>query len=88
MVEQKVLVINPTGLHLRPAADLAKLSSSCKSKVTMLYQNSVCNLKSSLNIMALAVKKGSEVTIVCDGETEKEDLLRVVSFIESGLGEI
>ncbi len=88
MVEQKVLVINPSGLHLRPAADLAKLASSCKSKVTMLYRNSVCNLKSSLNIMALAVKKGSEVTIVCEGETEQEDLLRVVGFIESGLGEI
>lgn len=88
MVEQKVVVINPSGLHLRPAADLAKLASSCKSKVTMLYKNNVCNLKSSLNIMALAVKKGTEITVVCEGETENEDLLRVVGFIESGLGEI
>lgn len=32
-------------------------------------------------------KKGTEIEVVCDGETEEEDLKTLAAAIESGLGE-
>ncbi len=43
--------------------------------------------KSILNVMAAAIKCGTEIEVQCDGETEVEDLAAVVALIESGLGE-
>ena len=40
-----------------------------------------------LNIMAAAIKNGSEIVLECSGETEEEDLQTVAALIESGLGE-
>lgn len=87
MVERKVTIINPTGLHLRPAGVLAKAAGRCTSDVRILYDNKIINAKSPLNIMAAVIKKGAEITVTCDGETEEQDLAKIVELIESGLGE-
>lgn len=87
MVQRNVMIMNPTGLHLRPAAVLAKEAGKCESDITILFGNKTLNAKSSLNIMAAAIKKGAEITVVCEGETEEKDLEAMVGLIESGLGE-
>jgi len=88
MVRQNVEIINPSGLHLRPAVELAKLATTCSSKVSLIYQDKTANAKSSLNIMALVIKKGSKITIVCEGDTEQQDLQKMVDFIKNGAGEL
>ena len=40
-----------------------------------------------LNIMAAAIKCGTEIEVCCNGETEEEDLNTLIQLIESGLGE-
>lgn len=87
MVSQKVTVTNKSGIHARPAGELVKVTKSCKSDTLMLIDEKVINLKSVLNLMAAAIRQGTEVTIQCDGEGEEEDLKRIVEAIESGLGE-
>ena len=37
MVSQKVKIINPTGLHLRPAGNLCKEAMKYNSKITFEY---------------------------------------------------
>lgn len=88
MVERKVKIINPSGLHLRPAAVLAKEATKCNSDVKIMYGNHVGNAKSSLNIMSMVIKQGTEITLTCEGETEQEDMAALVALIESGLGEL
>lgn len=87
MVSQKVIITNPSGLHARPASVLAQAAGKCRSDVVLLYGSKTIQVKSILNIMAAAIKSGSEVEIQCNGETEKEDLQTLVALIESGLGE-
>lgn len=87
MVTQKVTVINPSGLHARPAAVLAKAAAKCKSNVVILCGDKKIQAKSILSIMGAGVKKGAEIEVQCDGETEQEDLKTLVDLIESGLGE-
>lgn len=87
MVTQKVTVTNPSGLHARPAAVLAKAAGTCKSNAVILYGGKKIQIKSILSIMGAGIKKGAEVEVQCDGETEKEDLNMLVELIKSGLGE-
>ena len=84
MVSQKVKIINPTGLHLRPAGNLCKEAMKYKSKITFEYSGNTANAKSVLSVLGACIKSGDEITLVCD---EHEALRELVAYVESGLGE-
>ena len=87
MVSEKVTVINPSGLHLRPAGLLCNESTKFKSLITIQKNRSISSAKSVLSILGACVKNGDEITIICEGEDEKEALAHIVELIRSGLGE-
>lgn len=87
MVSQKVVIKNPTGLHLRPAGILCKEAMQYKSLITFTFRDSTANAKSVLSVLGACVKCGDEIEIKCDGEDEADALKSLVAAIESGLGE-
>ena len=87
MVSQKVVIKNPTGLHLRPAGILCKEAMQFKSLITFTFRDSTANAKSVLSVLGACVKCGDEIELTCEGEDEEEALKSLVSAIESGLGE-
>lgn len=88
MVEQKVKITNPTGLHLRPAGIFCQEAMKFASKVTFRYNlNCEANAKSVLSVLGACVKSGDEIVIVCDGEDEQVALDTLVALVENGFGE-
>lgn len=87
MVSKNITLTNKSGLHARPASELAKIASKCKSDIRIKTGEKNINPKSVLNLMAAAIRCGSEITVECNGETEEEDLKVILESIESGLGE-
>ena len=87
MLSQAIKIKNPTGLHLRPAGNLCKEAMKFKSKVTFEYRGNTANAKSVLSVLGACIKSGDEITLICEGEDEKEALDSLVTYIESGLGE-
>lgn len=87
MVSQKLKIMNPTGLHLRPAGNLCKEAMKYKSKVTFNYGNNTANAKSVLSVLGACIKSGNEITLVCEGEDEEAALSALAAYIKSGLGE-
>ncbi len=87
MVTHTIKIMNPTGLHLRPAGNLCKEAMKYKSKITFDYSGNIANAKSVLSVLGACIKSGDEITLMCDGEDENEALSALVSYIESGLGE-
>lgn len=87
MVSQKVVIKNESGLHARPAGVLAQAAMKCKSNVQILVGEKRVQVKSILNLMAAAIKCGTEIELQCDGENEADELKTLVELIESGLGE-
>lgn len=83
MVSKLVQVTNETGLHARPASDFIKIAGVCKCDVFLEKDGKKVNAKSILGLLALAIGKGSEVTIITDGEGEEEALNKLVSFVEN-----
>ena len=85
MVRQKVVIKNPTGLHLRPAGNLCKEAIKYKSLITFTFRDSTANAKSVLSVLGACVKCGDE--LICDGPDEEEALTALTEAIEGGLGE-
>lgn len=87
MVKQKVVISNPTGLHLRPAGLFCKTAVSFECKITFQCRNTTANAKSVLSVLGACIKKGDTIEVICEGEDEEEALKTMVEIVESGLGE-
>ena len=87
MVSQKVVIKNPTGLHLRPAGILCKEAMQYKSLITFSFNDTTANAKSVLSVLGACVKCGDEIELSCDGEDEAEALKALVAAVGNGLGE-
>ena len=87
MVSKKVKIVNPTGLHLRPAGVLCETAMKYSSKITFATDNHYeANAKSVLSVLGACVKSGEEIEFTCDGVDENEALADIVSAVENGLG--
>ena len=87
MVSKKVVVKNPTGLHLKPAAVFCKEALNFQSTVTFTFDTTTANAKSVLSVLAACVKCGDEIEIVCVGPDEEEALHALIEAVNEGLGE-
>ena len=87
MVSRDVTIINPSGLHLRPAGILSQTAMKFKSDIVIEGGDRKIIAKSVLNVMAAGVKCGAKLKVICDGPDEEEALEAVCDIIKSGLGE-
>ena len=87
MVSQKVVIKNPTGLHLRPAGNLCKEAMQFSSHITFSFRETTAYAKSVLSVLGACIKSGDEIEIFCDGADEEEALAAIIKAIEDGLGE-
>ena len=87
MVSQKVVIKNPTGLHLRPAGVLCCEAMKYSSKITFMYGKDVANANSVLSVLGACIKSGCEIELICEGEDEEIALQAMVEVVENGLGE-
>ncbi|MGL5308513.1 MAG: HPr family phosphocarrier protein [Metamycoplasmataceae bacterium] len=65
-------IIDPVGLHARPASITVAIASKFSSDIKINANGKSGNLKSIMNIMALGVKAGEEITIEATGSDEQE----------------
>lgn len=87
MVSQKITIINPSGLHLRPAGNLCNEALKYKSLITFSFDGGTANAKRVLSVLGACVKCGDEIELVCEGADEQEAMKALVDAISSGLGE-
>ena len=88
MISKTLTVVNPSGLHLRPAGVLFQAAMKFKCDVIIECGDKKIVAKSVLNVMAAGIKSGTEINLICDGEDEEEALKTLSEAIESGLGEL
>ena len=88
MISKTLTVVNPSGLHLRPAGVLSQAAMKFKCDVIIECGDKKIVAKSVLNVMAAGIKSGTEINLICDGEDEAEAMKTISEAIESGLGEM
>jgi phosphocarrier protein HPr len=72
MISNDYIIIDPHGMHARPAAALVKLARQYRSEIAMKKDGRSVQLKSMLNILSLALKYGDTITLDVRGEDEGE----------------
>ena len=87
MKKEKVILQNETGLHARPAGELAKLASTFKSDVNLTVNGKTISAKSILAIMLLGIKANAEIEIECNGEDEETAMTQIVEAFNNKFGE-
>jgi len=81
MVEKTITVVNPSGIHARPATMLVEFAKSYTGMVEVIKGEKIGNLKSILMILTMGLKRGTEITLRVTGENEQEFLDSLVRFI-------
>ena len=87
MVKEKVTLNNETGLHARPASELAKIAMKYNCEINLIVNDKKINAKSPLSIMSEGIKENTEIEITCDGENENQALKEITEAFENNFGE-
>lgn len=87
MIKDSVLIENETGLHARPATEIAKIAMKYKCDVNLIVNGKTINAKSPLMIMSAGIKSKTQLEILCDGEDEEKAIEELKIAFENQLGE-
>ncbi len=83
MKEKTVLVVDPVGLHARPATVAVNAASKFKSEVKITYKGRSVNMKSIMGVMSLGIPTQSEVTISAEGDDEEEAIATIEEVLRT-----
>ena len=67
MPERRLVVIDPAGLHARPAARFVQVASRFTSSVTIRLGDRKADAKSLIAVLGLTIRPASEIVLVTDG---------------------
>ena len=87
MTEQTVTIVNPLGLHARPAAQLVKLANTFACEIELVKDGTPVNGKSIMGVMILAAECGSSILVRAKGSDEAAAVAALVELVTSGFGE-
>lgn len=87
MVQREVEVVNPHGIHARPAAEIVKLTGQFAAQITLSRDGMEVNAKSIMGVMMLAAECGSTVVIMAEGADAEAAVDAVATLIASRFGE-
>lgn len=88
MERQTFTIINPTGLHARPANVFAKIAKKYACHVKIETGGKEVNGKSIVSVMSAGILQGTEVVLITEGEDERSAMQELGDFLRSGCGEL
>lgn len=90
MTTIRIRVLNPSGLHARPAAAFVRAAGAFDATVTVRNvdrDKGPVNARSALAVMGLGVSSGMEIEVSAEGPQTEEALAAIRAAIDEGLGE-
>lgn len=85
MLSREITVVNVVGLHARPATFFIQKANTYKSSVWIGKGDRQVNAKSLLGVLSMGIVKGTPITLVADGEDEREAIAGLEDLILNGL---
>ena len=83
VASRKVTIVNPQGLHARPADKFVRLAHRFAASVAVIKDEQRANGKSILDILMLAAEFGSQLTIEASGGDAEEAVNALALLLES-----
>ncbi|SHI09289.1 phosphoenolpyruvate--protein phosphotransferase [Ferrimonas marina] len=87
MASEPVTVINPTGIHARPAAAIVAIAKQFGSAMMVEKEGKQVNARSVVALMGLNIGFGDQVKVLAHGDDAEAALAALVEGLKAGLGE-
>ncbi len=84
---RKVRVTHPHGLHIRPAAELARILQGSNSRVSLTYRQETVDPRSIVSVLTLAIQRDSVVTLSIEGSDAKELMEQIIKTLDHHLSQ-
>lgn len=81
MKQETVKVIDPVGLHARPATVAVNAANKCKSDVNVAFKGREVNMKSIMGVMSLGIPTQAEIVISATGDDEEAAINEIVKAL-------
>lgn len=88
VVEREARIVNPLGMHARPAAEFVKVAGRFTSHVEVRKDSLTVNGKSIIGVMMLAAECGSSLFIKTDGTDAVEAMAALLALVAAGFNEM
>lgn len=83
MISKFATINNDTGLHARPASELATFAKKFESKIMLINGDKSANATSVIKILTLGAKKDTKLEVTADGADEATAIDEMVAYIEA-----
>jgi phosphocarrier protein len=88
-MSQKVIkVINPLGIHARPAAKIVECAGRFSSDIWLQYNGKEIDAKSIMSVLMLAAPVGAELGLRIEGSDESLARDALEQLFGTGFGEL
>jgi phosphocarrier protein len=86
-VERTLRVLNESGIHARPAAEIVKTTARFRCDITLSRDGLEVNAKSIMGVMMLAAECGAEVLARATGDDAEAALDALAGVLAGKFGE-
>jgi phosphocarrier protein len=86
-LEKTVKISNKSGIHVRPAAQIAELANRFQANVIFIKDGIEVNAKSIMELLTLAAGEGTKIAIKAEGIDEIKAIDALEALINSKFSE-
>ncbi|MCA9218476.1 MAG: HPr family phosphocarrier protein [Planctomycetales bacterium] len=86
-ITKTVTVVNPEGVHMRPAHMFVRLAGQFSSDIEVTKDGQSVDGKSIIGILTLAASQGTEITIGANGEDAEQAIAALTEMVSSGFAD-
>lgn len=88
VIEERMDVVNSSGMHLRACSAFVKLSSRFRARITLVREDLGLSVdgKSIMGLLSLAAEPGAQLLLRADGDDEREAAGALRQLVEDGFG--
>ena len=88
MTRGQLTIMNPLGLHARPAAKLVDCAARYTSEIRLTHQGQTIDAKSIMSVLMLAAPCGAILEFSLDGNDEQAAMEALEALFSTGFGEL
>ncbi len=87
VIEERVTLILPHGIHARPAARLGECARQFEAEIHLLHGDKRGDARSTVGLLALGTRLGDELVVQARGSDAEAALAAIVALLGSDMGE-
>ena len=88
VIERAATIVNPLGVHARPAAEFVKIAARFQSAIEVRRDEMKVNGKSIMGVMMLAAERGATIVIRAEGADAEAAVAALCALVAAGFNEM